>query len=87
MFSAKLTGTCGSNQGDACKQTKRLWISDSHVDDADAESTVSGVHRLAEATEVADQGVMLCEKAVIIRCCCVQGWVRLGWGAELKAEA
>ena len=30
----------------------------SHVDDANAECTVSGMHGLAEATEVPAQGVM-----------------------------
>jgi hypothetical protein len=30
----------------------------SHVDDANAESTVSGMHGLAEATEVPARGVM-----------------------------
>ena len=38
--------------------TARAAEDRSHVDDANAESTVSGMHGLAEATEVPARGVM-----------------------------
>ncbi len=58
----------------------------SHVDDANAESTVSGMHGLAEATEVPAQGVMqiTLKSGVVVK---GGGRVRLGWGAKLKAKA